>query len=729
MIVEEIIADRTRIRKNIEERRLFEVFKQLEELLSFGTSPYLDPKFEAQKTTYSYMTQYMLQGVDDLQRDKLYADLIESLYEIVDNLFDDLLLYEVSDYIYDKRRYYKLKGGMSIRECVELLKEEQKKYKLLKEAEVEEELLVASLKNIENFQEELFAIISSSFNLIAKEDKIIKQLLNVKEFGEVTTSLVVSALTLSTIYFYSEEAILTLYDTYATSESEEVKQRALCGALILSYIHRTRVNASERIKKRINLFSDDYRFCRDVQHQFFQFIRSMDTEKISHIFTHEIMPELIKLNPELQSKISFEDLSDEDLALMLDRNPDWEKKIEKSGLVKKLQELNELQVEGSDVLMSTFSSLKGYPFFNKITNWLRPYTSENSEIYTSIKKEAKLGELLKKSMFMCSSDRYSLALTVTQMKEQRNKLIKDIPDDVDINEMFGDNIDKAGGMSKSISTLYIQDLYRLFTLSKYKLPNIFDQHINLIEVEALMPVFDEENTLRLLGEFYLKKEYYYFAQKYFDILITRNSSDAILYQKLGYCKQMLKDYEGAIEEYGKADNISEDFWTMHHLALCYRAAGNISKALEHYQDALRIKPDSLTIEFQIGYCLMMNRKYEEALKHFYKVDFISEGSPKTWRPIAWCSLVLGKLQQAETFYDKIFSRSPKSADYLNMGHIHLVQKRVKEACENYKKSIELKDGDKSFFSEAIERDYATLIKLGVSENDIAIICDIVTQMK
>ena len=95
MIVEEIIADRTRIRKNIEERRLFEVFKQLEELLSFGTSPYLDSKFEAQKTTYSYMTQYMLQGVDDLQRDKLYADLIESLYEIVDNLFDDLLLYEV----------------------------------------------------------------------------------------------------------------------------------------------------------------------------------------------------------------------------------------------------------------------------------------------------------------------------------------------------------------------------------------------------------------------------------------------------------------------------------------------------------------------------------------------------------------------------------------------------------------------------------------------------------
>ena len=129
MIVEEIIADRTRIRKNIEERRLFEVFKQLEELLSFGTSPYLDSKFEAQKTTYSYMTQYMLQGVDDLQRDKLYADLIESLYEIVDNLFDDLLLYEVSDYIYDKRRYYKLKGGMSIRECVELLKEEQKKWK------------------------------------------------------------------------------------------------------------------------------------------------------------------------------------------------------------------------------------------------------------------------------------------------------------------------------------------------------------------------------------------------------------------------------------------------------------------------------------------------------------------------------------------------------------------------------------------------------------------------
>ena len=56
-------------------------------------------------------------------------------------------------------------------------------------------------------------------------------------------------------------------------------------------------------------------------------------------------------------KFGFEENPEEN-----DLNPDWEKAFESSGLGDKIREMNELQLEGADVYMSTFartsSSLK-----------------------------------------------------------------------------------------------------------------------------------------------------------------------------------------------------------------------------------------------------------------------------------------------------------------------------------------------------------------------------------
>lgn len=57
-----------------------------------------------------------------------------------------------------------------------------------------------------------------------------------------------------------------------------------------------------------------------------------------------------------------------------DRNPDWEQAFEQSGLGDKIREMNDLQLEGADVYMSTFAQLKGYPFFREPHNWFYPST-------------------------------------------------------------------------------------------------------------------------------------------------------------------------------------------------------------------------------------------------------------------------------------------------------------------------------------------------------------------
>ena len=727
MLEKEINSDRDNIYKAIKEKRLYDAFSYIEVLLDLETSPQLNSRFNAQKTTYSYMADYLMQGVDDPERDKLYNDIIMSLYEITDQLFDDIKINEVSDYIYDKRRYYRLKGDADIHKFVSLLKTEKDKYKLMKEAGADDSQILLSAKAIENLQEEIFGIVASSFAFSEDEFNAIKELLNAKEFGEITSSLVVSALTISALYFYSENKILTLFNTYFSTDSDEVKQRALCGALILMYHHRDRVDMSEKIKRLIELFSDDKKFCNDIIYHFLTFIRTLDTEEISDKLSHEMFPDLVKLFSKGDNRLSKKEISENLLFDMEDIDSDVKRKIPKK-LAKMLREYDAKLMDGFDVMYPFYSTLKNFPFFNKITNWLRPYSSENSEIYPLIRKDSRFDKILTKANNLCTSDRHSIGLSFYSELLREDVKFDKSNDDEDILDIFGgERTVLPGEEGKIVTDLYVQDLYRLFNLSKFNLTNIFDYHINLIEVDALKPILSTDETLQLIGEYYMKNGYFLHAQEYFVKLLKRDLSNYSLRQKIGYCKQRLQDYQGAIAEYVKADQIMEDIWTYNQLAQCYKALDNIPKAIECYKDALRIDSNNQNLEFQLANCLKQQERYEEALKYYYKIDFMTDNSPKIWRQIARCSLLLGKLEQAETYSKKVLLSSPVSSDYMNMGHICLVQKKLKKACEYYKKSIALNKQVKDYFDKTFVADYNTLINLGASKSEIAIIRDVLTK--
>ena len=57
----------------------------------------------------------------------------------------------------------------------------------------------------------------------------------------------------------------------------------------------------------------------------------------------------------------------------------------------KLQEFTDLQMEGSDVLMGTFSMLKHFDFFRDEENWFLPFaegTSANGYVLTYKRKQS-----------------------------------------------------------------------------------------------------------------------------------------------------------------------------------------------------------------------------------------------------------------------------------------------------------------------------------------------------
>ena len=418
-------------------------------------------------------------------------------------------------------------------------------------------------------------------------------------------------------------------------------------------------------------------------------------------------------------------VSEYDFLNEIEKHPDLKKLLTNKRTIKKCNDYRELMNKGYDAIYPIYRQYKQGPFFKKITNWIRPYSPENSEVYPLIKNNAGFDELFKKASYMCNSDKHSLAyIFLSNLGDKEECPNKFIVDEEFLFIFGGTKVITPVEECEVITNYYIQDIYRLFTLSSFKLPRIFKTHINLIEVEALRPILYLEETLRMLGEFYMDNGYYSYAQEYFIKLLKKDLSDYELYQKIGYCKQMSHDYTGAIDAYTRADQISEDFWTFCQLAKCYKKIGNTSKAIEFYTDALRLRPNSENLEIEIANCLMFKGQYEEALKYYYKIDFMTDGSPKVWQQIARCSLLLDKLEEANRYIAKVLSHSPSQLDYLNAGHISLAQNKIKEACQYYMKGAGKIQREKKYFDEAYMADYQLMLKLGFSKNDIAVMRDI-----
>lgn len=727
MDTDKIISARKKIFSYLKDRRLRNVFEYLEKLLTAGKRTDLKGKTEELETTYKYMIKYMLEGFADPGREKLYKSLLISLYGVTDKITDELMLQSAPAFYYDKRRYYNISGSYSLPKQVGIMKEAEEKLALFASAGEDKNsaATLSLIKDAEDCQEETFLQVMVNYPATEEDYTATEKLLNPTLFGDTTVCLAISAVTLGGLHNYDEKKITMLLDTYSLCNDEEIRQRALCGALILCYFHRDRVALSDTISERIGLLTEDTAFNRDVRNQFIQFIRTMETERITNIFTREILPEMMKMSPELYKKMSEGESVEENP--LLDKNPEWEEVLNKSGVTKKLKELNEMQIEGSDVLMSTFSSLKNFPFFYKISNWFRPFSTKNSEVNATFADSGNFPEVIEAARFICNSDKYSLSLAMGHIPEsQRSAIISQLPGDKsEAEEAVKNEADGSSSAAKEISNQYIQDLYRFFKIApqKIKEEDIFSRHIDLYEVAPLQPIFSDDETMRLIGEFYLKKEYYSYAEKYFGILSEKHPEDAVMHQKSGYCRQMQKDYRGAIDEYLKAESISPDFWTMHHLATCYRADGEIREALKYYGEALQLKPDNLVLELQCGHCYLALGECEEALKHYFKVEYLASNSMKAWRAIAWCSFILGKPEQAESYYEKILSASPTANDYLNAGHTALAMKKTMEAFELYKMSLFAGKNDIETFLHSFNQDRKTLKELGISDEELSIMVD------
>lgn len=716
----------------IEQKRLKEALVQLESFLWQCPDWELRNRLEQLQTSYNFMLQYMKQGIADPERKKLHLKLLSDTLEIAEQA-RLLQLDDVSTHYYHevrKRRTQDLAPYTTkvLMHVLESFNDDLAVSGLLSDNNIDE-----VLKRHEDTQKFLFLQTWSNSDWSIEDEAEAQAMLKSELLPVNDLCLFTSAVMLSLMECFDLRKFMWLTDAYQHS-SAHVSQRALVGIVFILHIYTNRLELYPEIGNRLDSLNEETSFGEDITRIYRQLLLCQETEKIDKKMREEIIPEMLKNVSSMRNmKFGFEE-SDEEKD---DRNPDWENLLEHSSLGDKLREMNELQMEGADVYMSTFAPLKSFPFFKEPNNWFYPFDKQQSSVIKVLRKEGNqkstMMDILLQSGFFCNSDKYSLFLTMLQFPQSQRDMIFNQLTEQQAEEFAeqskAETLKKFSERPVTISNQYLHDLYRFFKLNirRNEFRDIFKEKIELHKISVLKDILYQEGTLATIADYHFRKEHWAETAELYKEIEQMNgplSTQAEFYQKLGYAFQKQKKVSEAIDAYLKADTIKPDnVWTNRHLAICYRLSRNFSKALEYYRKAEEAIPENHSIVFYIGSCLAELQQYEEALNHFFKLDFMESDCIKAWRGIGWCSFVIGKLEQATAYYNKVIEKKPLPVDYLNAGHVAWVSGEIEKAIGFYSRSREMSE-NKEIFLEMFNKDKNYLIKKGIAEDDIPLMLDL-----
>ncbi|WP_293670145.1 CDC27 family protein [uncultured Parabacteroides sp.] len=715
MTLQEINKAYNRIVGSLDSKELKNAFDSLQALIAGSREYSFQDKLSELQETYRYMLRYRIEGAKDPMQEQIYNNLQASAYELADSVRQKALAVESPLTYYSRRRSLAIQPPLTYK---------QLHNQLIIEYEANKH------RESDAFNICIFNKIWVSGFLKPEEANEIRDMLMDEASPFTTGCQIVSALLLGLQEAFDKEKALLLFDA-ANHTNEEIKVRALIAILITLYTYRKRMALYPQIANRLAALAEVPGFTKALRTITLRFILARETEKITRKIQDEIIPEMMKLSPKISNKINLKDLTPEDMTSE-EMNPEWESFFSDSNLGKKMEEFGELQQEGADVMHSTFIHLKNYPFFHELSNWLLPFTIEHSSFDNQFNQENEAEKLMLDSMtlaaFMCNSDKYSLYFSMMQLpKEARKMMMHQF--DSQASEMIQQNkeelISKRGKQDTIISQ-YIQDLYRFFKLYPGHLDftDIFTLPLDFHNLEILRPYISDKESLTTIAEYYLRKNYFSDALIIFNQLAEIDPNSDILFQKIGYCKQMEGDLDGALDAYLHADLLnSESKWVIRRIAGCYRSLKQPEEALKYFRRYETLNPDNLSVQISIGHCHLELKDYNEALKCFFKVDYLDSKSHKAWRPIAWCSFLTGKYDQARNYYKKILDNQPNAQDFLNAGHTEWALQNIKGALAHYQQAVQIENGNFSKFQEQFNQDIPDLLIAGIEEAEVALMLD------
>src|ERR1035437_1973059 len=504
------------------------------------------------KQNYRYLLQYYINGVEDPQRISIYNKLIAKAFILNSELKEELLLRNSTSFEYTQKRYFPhTKRYRSASEILIALKYFYSQTSLIGNLETTHEVELKRLRsNYETALPELVKLFWLTTSYDTDEKNFFVKELATDYPGVLEKSLLVSALTLNLWRTFDEAKLMMLLDCCQIAE-QKVKQRALVGLCFILAKYNFFLIYFPAIRNRLVLLADDNHIVENFQNIIIQIISTAETEKISKKMKEEILPEMLKISPLLKDKMNTDNLLNaEEWA---EENPAWEEMLEKSGVSDKLKELSELQMQGADVYMSTFSMLKSFSFFSEISNWFLPFDGHLLSVNELFNKEDRtLFTAFETNTVMCNSDKYSFCLSILQMPEAQRGMLKQsfTMESEQLDEMAKDEAMLTPDlMAKNLSKQYIQDLFRFFKLHPQH-ADFFDMFTFCLSMHRtfLFDILAADNNFKMaMAEYYFSKSHYNQALELFENIIKETSPSAAIYQKIGYSYQQTSLLSNALD--------------------------------------------------------------------------------------------------------------------------------------------------------------------------------------
>ena len=693
----------------------------------------INDELERLRISYDFMLKYLADGVMDPQRGEILNSLRQSLYTLNDQCHMGLNEPVNPGVFYARRREL---GNLSLISIVEEYRSALKQLSLVQSvpsSQSDSNAILSCLHQAENLETRLFNRVWSSFPMSADDAGTVKLCLTGDILPVHTRCLLIAALLLGLMTYYDESKLLILLEVYSISDDPQVELRALTCAMLSMLAHRKRIPSSKAIQTRLAAMLDTPGFDEDVWSIQLQLARSRNTENVKNRVRDHLIPNIMKMRPDILEKLKDKDSQIIDLSDM-EANPEWQQWLDESGITKRIEEFNAMQVEGSDVFIATFSHLKSFPFFKTLSNWFLPFYPAHSVILENL-GAGKLGlaEIVEHAPYLCNSDKYSFCLSLGALPEsQRSMMSMQLEEqNAALTEAQQGEIPDERKSRVSIVNSFVQDLYRFFKLFSRRrefIPVMDDPGVDMIDCLPLSQVTRDAHVIELLGAFYFKNAFYDDAVKCFLRLEAMDdATDDHIYQKIGFSYQNAGRTEDALTYYKRYELLHEDdAWNMRHIAACYRLLGDGNKALEYYRRVEAMNPDSVSLALTIGHVLLEQNRTSEALQQYFKADLMDGAKHRAWRPIAWCSFLLSDYDRAIDYYNRIATDdTPSPQDLLNHGHTLLCQGQTREAIDTYREALRKMDNNTEKFREAFKRDAMDLRLHGISAVDQSLIPDAV----
>jgi len=733
-----IILQHKRICNLVVRRKVKQSFDLMADMLENVSVGGLRDEFGELRMTYLNILKYTVEGIHDPERHKIYLKLLQNTLRLNDRIKQDILARHSGWYTYSVRareqREERLRGE-NIIQSVDDLVFKSRLDDLLASAEIEKPgSETGRAAETEHLSGMIFNHLWLTDFYGDAEENLMEILLRSGRFQWHDLASFVSAVTLSSLRIWDPVKI-RLLAKLTTGTTPHVAERALTGLVFSLYYYDDRLSLYPEVMQTVRDLAEQDKFRERCRMVVLQAIKSRDTEKLSKRMNEEILPKVVKLRPHIEEKLDLDKILGENLEE--GQNPDWSAMFSGSEeMFKTMEELTNLQMEGSDVYMSAFSGLKRFDFFRELRNWFIPFYPDHVAVDEIFRDEIlgpginELAEALFKTPFICNSDKFSLILNMKHLPaEQKNLMLKVFRMELEgLEQMKYDNeMTDPAAIFRTTLTQYVHDLYRFYKLSDFKneFDDLFTSKLDIYNSLFFREICGSTDDDRSLAEYFFSKEYYNDALALYLNVIRSVNDDAELFEKAGYCYQMSGEYEKALEQYSMAAIIDPKTWTLRKTGLCLRRLGRANEALNMYLRALQNEPDDLNTILMVAHCSLDAGKYEEALKHYFRVEYESPGNVKVLRPIAWCYFITGRFSEAESYFDRLAITGLTPFDRINKGHLALCQGDLQKASEHYLSAVTGGEMTVEAFVNTFNEDIPVLATNGVNADDLPIVLDYV----